>query len=57
MAGFMTTLMHASCLSRNVRYMAGVSSSPIRCVLMTDGIELTAFALSSLTMNRRRPSR
>ena len=35
--GFITTLMHASCLSRNVRYMAGASSRPIRCVMMKDG--------------------
>ena len=33
----MTTLMHESCLSRNVRYIAGASSRPIRWVMMKDG--------------------
>ncbi len=31
--GFRTTLMHSSCLSRNVRYAAGASSSGSRCVI------------------------
>ena len=33
----MTTLMQPSSLSRNVRYIAGASSRPIRCVMMKDG--------------------
>ena len=36
-AGFITTLMQESCLSRNVRYMAGASSSPMRCVMTNEG--------------------
>ncbi len=35
--GFMTTLMHESSLSRNVRYIAGASSKPIRWVMMNEG--------------------
>ena len=35
--GVITTLMHSSCLSRNVRYISGASSSVARCVITNDG--------------------
>jgi deoxyribodipyrimidine photolyase-related protein len=45
--GFSTTLKHPSFLSRNFRYRSGASSSPARCVMITDGSTLPCSTRSS----------